>query len=291
MARLVDSENPNGARWMLEDADIDLAIQQISSSDVQSLSINGVSDFGIVDLSFLRELPDLRSLWVSSKTPIDITAIEVLQHLEELSLDDQISVGLDLTCLRKLRDLRLIVSKHQPLCAGNMPSMESLWLWKIGESNLAHLESFPNLETLGIFEAKKLSSLNGISHCQKLKRLDVGYCPSLSEAAELKALSRLEHLELFSLKRLLSFAEDLPASSLKKLIVNGLSPISNASIFLRLLNIELLTLVNTEVLDGDLSPLLQIESLKHCNIRPNKPQYHPKASDLYDMVKTRASVD
>lgn len=290
MARLVDSENRNDAQWILDDGDVDLAIRQISNSDIQRLIIDGLSDFGIGNLDFLRELPNLKYLSVWSKAPIDVTAIGACSYLEELSLDDQISIGLDLTCLRNLRDLRLIISKHQPLLVGNMPSMESLWIWKSGESDMTCLKSFPNLETLGIFEAKKLASLKGISNCSKLKRLDVGYCPLLSDTTELKTLSYLEHVELLSLKRLLSFVGDLPESSLKKLIVKGLPPISSASVFLRFLSIELLTLVNTEVLDGDLSPLVQIQSLKHCHIRPNKTQYQPKASDLYDLIKTKGAV-
>lgn len=291
MARLVGCESRDDVRWVLDDSDIDLAIRQISQSDIQSLSIDGLSDFGINDLSFLKALPDLKSLWVWSKIPIDISAIGVCKHLEELSLDDQISVGFDLEGLRHLRNLRMIVSKHQGLCSKKMPSLKSLWLWKSTESDLNFLSSFPNIERLGIFDSKKLLSLNGISNCKNLKRLDLGYCSLLSESAEMKTLSQLTHLELTSLKRLVSFVDNLPKSSLRKLIVDGLPPISDASIFLSFPNIELLTLIKTELLHGDLSPILQIGSLKHCNIRPNKSQYHPKASALYDMVKAKVPVD
>ena len=78
-------------------------------------------------------------------------------------------------------------------------------------------------------------------------------------------------------------------TSLQRLIIKKLPPVPNLGGINQLNRLDHLALVDTEVLDGDLSPLLKMQRLTHCHIRPNKKQYQPAASTVGDTIKKRAS--
>lgn len=287
MARLIEATRPD-AHWLLDDLDIELAVQQIAASDIQHLWISDEVDLGAVGLGFLKLLPNLKGLAIGAKKPIDISHVVACKHLEDLMLGDQISKGLHLNELSYLKKLSLTVCKHQSLPSQAMPHLEMLTIWDNKALDLGFLEIFPNLKSLHIFEARKLLSLRGLETCKFLRRLDIAYCPLLSNADQLERLNQLEDIELTSLKRLDSYIEHFP-TSLKRIIIKDLPEIKRLSSFKKQTQLELLTLVNVNVLDGDLSLLMNLPKLNHCHIQPNKPHYQPKASVIYDTIKARSS--
>jgi hypothetical protein len=285
MARLIDA-GCSDARWILEDADIQSAVQKIAKSTVQSLDISEDVDLSQIGLSFLKELPNLKKLGVGSKKPINLAALAECVHLEDLSIGDQISAGFDIGLLRNLEKLSLTISKRQGLPNRKMPKLKNLYVWKNQTESLDYLANFPNLTNLWVSESAKLTTLNGIDNCKKIERLDISYCNSLKDTNKLQSLVNLNHLQLHNLKSCADVVDDLP-ENLRKLFAQKIPSITNTAKLKSLKKLDFLTLVDVEIKAGDLDMLLEIPTLRHCVVRPNKPHYQPKASVVYDAIKAR----
>lgn len=63
-------------------------------------------------------------------------------------------------------------------------------------SDLKILKSYPNLTSLNLDGQEHLTSLNGIEHLTRLRKLDLTFCQNLDDISALTALTNLEKLNL-----------------------------------------------------------------------------------------------
>lgn len=130
---------------------------------------------------------------------------------------------------------------------------------------------------------------NGIGKFTNLKRLEVHYCTKLETDFGISALSRsLEFLHINQSKKLKSIANILKLHRLKVLCLNSCGELDNLN-FLKLFpNLIDFRFVNTTILDGNLTPIIEHPSIRSVGFI-NKRHYNYKDTDIDNLLKVKST--
>ncbi|NJS37302.1 MAG: leucine-rich repeat domain-containing protein [Brachymonas sp.] len=260
----------------------------ILEEGIRSIAVVKGVHYHAEDINGLLELPHFKELSLGGEA-MDISVVTQLHFLEKLSIgDDVVRIGCDVSGLTKLRELDITISKHQSLPSAELPKLTKLRMWNFREKNLKQLKFMPALQELLLHEARNLESLGGIEHCKQLKRIDIAFCPKLLSIEALSKLNHLEYLEFESAKKIKDLTPVFDISSLITLIAINLSTVDSILGIKNLKNLKHLTWRGIEILDGNLTPLLESLGLKHGYVTPNKKYYQPSAVKVYEAIKARS---
>lgn len=132
------------------------------------------------------------------------------------------------------------------------PQLRELNLLRPGLVALAPLDPWPQLEALRVTMAPRLRTVGEVAGCRQLKELVLDGCRQVADLAP--CLAQLGSLEALTLEK----CADLP----------------NLRFVEHLPRLARLNLLDTEVLDGDLAPLVEHPSLRHVAFTSRKHFSH-----------------
>jgi hypothetical protein len=157
------------------------------------------------------------------------------------------------------------------------------------KSKRKSFEDFPANGTVKYIHLSlsNVTSFKGVSVLGKVKRLELHYCLKLETDHGLSEISdSIEWLHINQSKKLSLGDELLGLSNLKVLCLNSCAPLPNLKFldcFPQLLDFRF---VDTNVLDGDLTPILRHPTL--CSIGTlDKRHYNMRWEDLQNSLATR----
>jgi hypothetical protein len=234
------------------------------------------------DLSFLHRFPEVERLTLPHAERYDLSPLLSLRGLKELSVSEssaKLSVAafpvlevfsatwqskLDLTGANKLRDLYL--SKYR------------------GGKDLSGLPDMPCLERLEL-NAGSLISFGGIGRFRALKHLETHNLRELSTVADLCTLrDSLEFVSIAYSPRLEDPEAMACLSSLRVLRLNHCRRLASLAFLDAMPRLSEFRFVGTVVEDGDLSPLLRLDSVGFADRRG----YSHKWKDLQAINDAKA---
>lgn len=154
----------------------------------------------------------------------------------------------------------------------------TLWHYNTKEEKFKAAPFPKNLRFLDLTWSN-IKDFEGIGNLNKLKRLELHYCTKLSSNFGLAEVSdTLEHLYINNCKKFIHSSELLKLKNLRYLRLNSCGDLENLLFLNELPNLIDFRFVNTNVLDGNLTPILDhptIQSVgylnkRHYNIKDNK---------------------
>jgi hypothetical protein len=250
------------------------------ANKVVELELNDGKGWRGDDLSFLEKLPQLKAFkildfTISSVEPIHflpaLASLEVITYcrseirfgafplLEECALEWRPKAA-SLFDHAKLK--RLFVNRYSGVdftSLARLVKLESLAVLNAPLENLFAIGSIRNLRCLRLAGLKRLASLAGIEGLEKLEELEVHTCRSIQSIEQVGCLTRLKKLSLNNDGRI---------ESLKPLNrLNGLESV--------------LFYESTNILDGDLSPLLRQDHLSRVSFQ-NRRHYSHRREEFGD---------
>jgi len=181
--------------------------------------------------------------------------IENLKNIENLFVSSWVEFEVDFSSFNNLKKARLTNKKRKNL--GLCTTLTELIICKVNKEK-DDLSQLSNLTSLDISEGN-IVDLNFLSSLNNLKVLKLNYLSKLTDSSGLQYVSdTLEELEIESCKKMdiLNYLTDL--RSLKKLILSGFK-FENIDWVKELPNLEHLSLVDSNVLDGNLDPAKNID--------------------------------
>jgi hypothetical protein len=225
------------------------------------------------NLSFLDKLPQLRLLKILD---LQISSVEPIHSLHELWALDVItycSTGIRFSAFPQLEQCalewrpksdslfdcttlkKLFVNRYSGKDVnefGRLSNLESLAILNAGVQNVRGLGNLKQLRSLRLANLKRLRSLAGVEGLANLTELEIHTCPGIGSIDELGYLSQL---------RKLSLNNDGNIKSLK--------PLENLSHLESVLFYE-----STNIVDGDLSPLLRQGNLSQVSFQNRRHYSH-----------------
>ena len=228
---------------------------------IRELELNYAKGFAGRDVSFLREMTWLQGLVLTHRTLEDDSPVQELHGLRLLELNTYCQNPIEFAQFPELEECalewrrgatslfqcnslqRLFVNAYSGKVADSFGKLRNLTELSIANgslSDISGLEGCERLGFLGLYNLKRLTSLQGLSKLTGLQRVEINGCRNIGRIDELAGLERL---------RVLHLCDDGHIQSFK--------PIAG------LVNLEeVLFYESTNVLDGDLGPVIRLPRLK-----------------------------
>jgi Leucine-rich repeat (LRR) protein len=249
----------------------DKMTEAISRRGIHELEINYAKGFVGKDLSFLKELSGIEALTLIHRTIDDISPIHHLHDLRVLVVHTYCKTEIDFNQFPALEQCtlewrakassifsrttlkKLFINSYSGKDTekfARLLNLESLSLANGGVRSLEGLASLKHLTFLGLYNLRKLESLDGIESLDSIEHLEINGCKNVRSIESIAALKNLKKIHL---------CDDGHIESLRPLI--------------RLNNLEeVLFYDSTNILDGDLSLLTELPRLKNVAFA-DRPHY------------------
>lgn len=249
------------------------------------IAISPGMGFSLADLEFLKDHPYVRGISLPEADKLEISGLRYLHNLEYLLVDGN-REPLDISPFGDLRELR--VDWHPKLLqtpAGQNLRVLAMWKYKPRSKDLTELSVLPALEDLSIVQSP-LISIRGVGRFRNLRRIELSYLTKLESIAGIEELrdSQLEILECEKCKKIRNHAAVRAVPSLRVVRFNDCGEIPNIGFLDDLPNLEDFRFVNTNVVDGDLRPLLRMKSVGFFK----KKHYSHTPEEVDDIIAANA---
>jgi hypothetical protein len=223
-----------------------------------------VTNVDQVDIRPLAGLRNLRGLRVeSSGAGIDFAWFPQL----EIFAGDWHSDHRNLAYCRELRTLR--IRRFKP-----------------GSKDLSDFVHVTRLETLEVVQTD-IGSVDGVEDLEDLRYLDIAYAPKLTSLDALGGgKSEIRELMLENAKSIPSYRPLASMRRLRRLRLSDCAPMPNLKWTAGMNRLDFLAFVNTNVENGDLSPLLELPALRYVGTM-DKKHYSHKADQINELLEQR----
>jgi hypothetical protein len=251
--------------------------EYMRQKDVRELYLNYARGWNGTSLDFVATLPDLVAFTILDFTIADVTPIHQLAELRALEVSTYCTTPIDFhrfvkleTCnfywragseslfsrktLRRLFLHRYAESGSEPFA--RLSELEELSIANSELREVEQLAALKQLRFLGLYNLNKLASLRGLEKLLRLETLEVNGCKSLGRIDEVAALVNLRRLQLNDDGRIASLAPLRSAVDLE----------------------DVLFYESTNIVDGDLTPLVSLPRLRHTAFQNRRHYTHRRES-------------
>lgn len=261
------SSGPGATTIFIESHRIDECMAYYQQHGLSHIAVIPFRGFTGTSLDFLRDYPEVRGIALSDAAKIGITGLRFLeQSLKDLGVGDN-RQALDLSRFPKLEVFS--GDWHPKLrISDDCTSLRGLYLsrYRPKSKNLTELADLPALEQLALVQSP-LTSIEGIGRFGRLTRLELAYLTKLESVAALEELAdgRLDFLHCDVCKKIRDHGSVTKVPSLRVVRFNGGGEIPSIGFLDDLPHLEEFRFVDTNVIDGDLRPLLRLKSVGFFN--------------------------
>lgn len=235
------------------------AEEQLKSGKADGISISPWGGFSEASLDRICGLSGVKIVVLDGLPNLPLEPLQSLPQLEELSIGDT-AATLDLALFPMLR--RLSVSWHKNIFKNSQQSAVSslhVWKYKSAKNDLTEFPEFPDLKELELVQSS-IRSLNGISQHSRLSRIE------LHNLTKLETLGELHFPELIvfiadACKKIVDHEQLSTCASLEELKLHDCGVIKSLCFIDALKSLKSFRFMRTDVLDGDLSPLMRLDDV------------------------------
>ena len=245
----------------------------------------GLHVSGVADLSFLKDFPNLLYLEIADQKRVNPRHLDGLTNLRGLRLESP-GAGIDFGCFPELEVF--VGDWHVDNC--NLHQCRELrqlraWQFNPRSLDLSKLANIPRLEWLAITQTN-IASLAGVEMLEDLRYLEVAYAPKL-ELLDALAFAEIgiRELSLGKAKKISSYRPIASISQLRRLKLSDCASMANLKWVAGMNRLDFFSFVETNVVDGDLTPLLSLPKLQYVGTM-DKKHYNYKCNRLNEVLKS-----
>lgn len=260
---------------VIEDDRIDEYVDFVNKNQIQSISINTLH-YNRKEIDFLARCNNIERIMITNDNINDLSVFYDMRNLRYLVLGG-VAGELDMSRLGYLEELYLGWSrnvKRLEYCAGI--KRMSLRRYNPKAKNLTELSSLQKLEELTITQSA-ITSLKGCAELSLLTKLELNYMTKLKYLDALDGISStLKSLRFYSCKSIQNHEYVAILNELELLAFNACGDIPSVGFIRELTKLKSLILMDTNIVDGDLSPCIGLDYVGFLN----KKHYSHKNEDF-----------
>jgi Leucine-rich repeat (LRR) protein len=245
---------------------------------IVDLELNSGKGWRGSDLSFLANLPHLKSFKIIDFRISSVEPIHNLQELRTLEVTTYCQTEIRFLAFPQLEECAL---EWRPGATSifECKQLKKLFVNRYDGEDVVPFLKLINLESLAILNAP-VGNLRGLSALTRLRVLRLANLKRLKSLAGIEGLTELEELEIHTCRSIGSVEEIGFLSQLRRLYLNNDGCIDSLKPLGRLRHLEsVLFYESTNILDGDLSPLLLQGGLSRVSFQ-NRRHYSHKREDF-----------
>lgn len=247
--------------WV-NDQHIEACMQQTQNGAADGIAVSADMGYRLDDIDFLRSYPDLKGVVLPDAAGMDLSALEGLSKLEFLSVAGS-SQSIDLRLYPLLQQAWL--EWHDGIRLpeeGGVLRVLALHQFRPKSGDLKGLPVLPLLENLSLINST-IQSLEGLGKHRGLRRFEVSYGAKLRSLDGLLPLAnQLRVLEFQRCPCIRDYQRLGQMTSLEVLLLNSCARIPSIEFVTAMRSLRELRFVGTDVVDGDMVPLMT-----HCTLR------------------------
>ena len=250
----------------------------IIKNNIKEIELNYAVGWKGKDLSFLAELSDIVAFKIINWNIEDISSIHHLHSLQRLSVSTYCKTEIDFS---QFPSLEYCFLEWRPKAKSifECKSLKYLYINRYSGNDTLKFARLKNLESLRIGNAP-IKSLDGLKSLIKLKFLGLYYLRKLTSLDGIETLVNLETLEVDTCRKITSINEIAHLTKLKKLMICNNGDIDSIKPIKSLKNLRSFFFWDsTNILDGYLSPLMELKKLEKVSFQ-NRRHYTHKKEDF-----------
>lgn len=227
------------------------------------------------DLSFLSEVPFLKSFEIVDFHTKDISPIHFLRSLRRIEISTYCSTAIDFSAFP---DLEECVLEWRPKATSVFActTLKKLFVNRYKGKNCDSFSSLVNLESLSILNAP-VANLYGLKPLTGLRFLRLANLRQLTSLEGIECLTELENLTVDTCRKISSIGEIVSLTSLRTVDIDNDGDIASIKPMEKLDKLERVGFVeSTNVLDGDLTPFLRLRHLSRISFQNRKHYSHTR---------------
>jgi len=247
--------------------------RDLLAKGVAELELNYAKGWRGSDLWFLKELPQLRAFKIIDWEISSVQPIHILHELRALDVMTNCKTPIQFSEFPHLEDCGLEWrSKSESLFS--CTTLENLFVNRYKGKDADSFSNLVNLESLAILNAP-VGNLRGLRPLKRLRRLRLGNLRRLTSLEGVEALTALEELNIDTCRRVGSINEIGALPGLRKLYLSNCGEIESLAPLKNLRGLESVGFPeSTNILDGDLSPLLRQKNLSRIAFQNRRHYSH-----------------
>jgi hypothetical protein len=251
----------------------DAFLKLFKETGVQELELNDGKGWRGDNLDFLKNLTNLKSIIIIDLGIKSIDAVHSLIELEKLEISTYSNTSINFNAFPKLVDCSFEWSNGSASLF-EMVSIKKLFINNYKEKNCDKFSKLINLEKLSILNSP-IENLQGLSELKNIKALRLGNLMKLTSLQGLQNLHKLEDLEIQRCKGIYAISEVFELKNLECLSLVDVGNIESIKGIEILTNLKVfLFYESTNVVDGDLTPITKLNSLKKISFQNRKHYSH-----------------
>lgn len=251
------------------------------TGDYTHLGIAELENPGLDAVAFLAEFPSIQRLHVLLDRKVDLQPVE--HHAGTLT---SFFSNDDVNGLPDLRPYECLASLGQKWSAKTIfpaewPVLERLSLvgFQPASGNLARLPAGKHLKTLNLMNTK-IRSFDGLERWPTLNDVAITRAPLLEDISPLTRWTFFEHLAFEKCPVLADFSDAVRQCDIRKLEYLGCAPLPSIGFVHHMPSLQFFVFLDTDVLDGDMKPLIEHVNLKHVAFARKKHFSHSDVAVL-----------
>ncbi len=245
---------------------------------VNELELNTGKGWNGESVDFLQYFPDLEALILINQRIKSVEEIHYLRNLKELTISTYSKKSIDFSCFPKLVNCNFEWITGSESLFKNQ-AIKNLGINSYSGKSSAVFSQLINLEKLTILNSN-IEDLNGIFILKNLKYLSITNLKKINSLDGIKKLYQLEDLEIQRCRGLNKISEIFELTELRKLFLLDLGEIDSIKGIQELKKLEIfLFYESTNIVDGDISPLLELKKLTKISFQ-NRRHYTHRREDF-----------
>jgi hypothetical protein len=259
---------------------INECIEYINNKNITSISIDSIY-YKLNDINFLAECPNVESVGIGESYINDYSGLTTLKKLKSLSLNEP-DQKIDLSTLDTIENLWGFWNKniHNIGLCNNLKRLK-LWKYKSKDNNIMEFSKLDNLEELTLTQST-ITSLKGCGGINALTKLELNYLRNFEYIDEIeKNADTLKELRFHSCKKIKNHEYVKCLHDLEWLTFGSCGNIQSIEFIKELPKLKKFTFVETNIIDGDLSPCIGLEFVGF----NDKKHYSHKFKELNPSIK------
>lgn len=243
---------------IIESDRIDACMDFYRSGNFDGIWINRIHGYVEDNIDFLERYPDLAHVEIMRKMR-DLRSLQALRRLRYLLIAENDSL-LDLSLFPELEVLRTEwSSKYKNFDGCKNLKILSLRKYKPRSRDLTELSSLKNLEQVDITQSP-IVSLKGLAELERLQKLKLSYLSRFELIDEIaNNAASLECLIFNNCRKIQNHSYVAALHNLRILAFNECGEMPSISFIKNMVSLKSFRFVDTNVLDGDMTPCVGLE--------------------------------
>lgn len=234
----------------------------VMTSGLSNEELNDISDFHKINAIFLRDC----------QKSMKFEFLKKLVNLKDLTIDGCHPV-INLSDYPFLERLSLTWKPNvfEHIASSGITELD---MWGYDEKNIFSIKDFHCLKKLSLYQSN-FESLDGIENFKNLEELNLFLNKKLIDTSSL-SITSLKKITIENSKKISDFSFLEKCTNLEEIKIHESSPIQSLSFAYKLNKLKSLRFVGTTIVDGDMSPLLDLEDFYF----ENRKHYSHKYEDI-----------